>query len=141
MAKILIVEDTKDVAKALAMRMRSKGHTALLAYDASEGTAMARAEQPDLVLLDIAMPPSPKWGVVRAGGLAMADRLRKDEQTTAIPVIFLTASRDDRVRARAMDFGPIAFLEKPYNPDTLFSEVNTALASRGPKRSDNPTAA
>jgi two-component system phosphate regulon response regulator PhoB len=134
MAKILIVEDTKDVAKALAMRMRSKGHTALVAHNASEGTAMAISEHPDLVLLDIAMPPSEKWGVVRAGGLAMASRLRQDDQTTAIPVIFLTASRDDKVRAKAMDFAPAAFLEKPYNPDTLFNEVNSALAAASQNR-------
>jgi len=127
MAKILIVEDTKDVARALAMRMRSQGHTPLLAYDATEGTKMARAERPDLVLLDIAMPPGKNWGSARAGGLAVAHRLRKDDLTTHIPVIFLTASRDENVRAKAMDFAPVAFLEKPYNPDSLLAEVDNAL--------------
>jgi len=127
MAKILIVEDTRDVAKALAMRIASQGHTPLVAYDASEGSEMARTEAPDLVLLDITMPPGKNWATARAGGLAVAHRLRQDSQTTHIPVIFLTASRDENVREKAMTFGPAAFLEKPYSADALITEVDNAL--------------
>lgn len=127
MAKILIVEDTADVARALAIRVAACGHTAIVAGDAASGTAMAMAEQPDLVLLDIGMPAGEGWGMARAGGLAVADRLRKNRQTTHTPVIFLTANSDGKVRERAMDFHPAAFLEKPYSADVLMHEVANAL--------------
>lgn len=127
MAKILIVEDATDVAKALALRVTSRGHTPILAADAAAGTALAKAERPDLVLLDIAMPPDQEWGIARAGGIAVAHRLRADADTQTIPIIFLTAGGDDTIRQTALAMGPAGFFEKPYSADLLFQAVDNAL--------------
>lgn len=128
MAKILIVEDAADVAKALALRARSRGHTPILAADAATGAAMAREERPDVVLLDIAMPPGKDWGVARAGGITVAHRLRAEPDTEKIPIIFLTATGDDTIRQKAMDMRPAGYFEKPYSADQLFQAVEKAIS-------------
>ena len=119
MSRILIVEDDKDIALALGTRLRAAGFTVAHAYDAIAGVTQARREAPDLVLLDLMMPAG--------GGLKVADRLRALETTSSVPIIFLTASKDPAMRAKALAHHPHDFIEKPYDPVALLASINRAL--------------
>ena len=115
MSKILIVEDEKDLALALAIRLRSRGHETIVTHDAMMGTGMAVREAPDLVLLDIAMPAG--------GGLKVAEWLRANPHTAALPIIFITASKQPETRSAALAFSPAAFFEKPFDSGLLLETI------------------
>ncbi len=83
MARVLVVEDNVSNMKLATFLLESVGHTVLAATDAEAGIATARAEQPDLVLMDIQLPGM--------DGLHATALLKADEDTRAIPVIALTA--------------------------------------------------
>jgi len=120
MNKILIIEDDKDIALALGMRLRAAGYTVANAYDGLTGVSSAATDAPDLIILDLMMPA--------AGGVQVAEGLRALDTTATVPIIFMSASRDPELRSQAMAVGPHAFLEKPYDPAVLLECVREALA-------------
>jgi DNA-binding response OmpR family regulator len=125
MKKILIVEDDQDVAKALAVRLKSAGYEVTVAPDAMTGVAAARKIQPDLALLDISLPAG--------NGFTVAEKIR-ELLVTATPIIFLTASKKPGLRQVAQNLGA-AFFEKPYDADELLAAIRYAfgeLPSRAP---------
>src|SRR5580693_4111511 len=83
MAKILIVEDNEMNRDMLSRRLVRRGYQIVLALDGAEGIAAARAETPDLILMDMSLPVVDGWEATR--------RLKADVGTRAIPVIGLTA--------------------------------------------------
>ena len=93
--RILIVEDDRFLRRACQARLQQQGYTILTAGDGEEGLRVARAETPDLILLDILMP--------KLNGIEVLRILREEEGTRAIPVLILSnSSRDgdiDRIRA------------------------------------------
>lgn len=120
MAKILIVEDDKKIATALAVRLKAEGFQVEFAMDAIMGVASARRLEPDLIILDISMPAG--------DGFTVAERLRGLTQTMLTPFIFLTASKQPGLRQRAMEAGAADFFEKPYEPEALMSAIKNTLA-------------
>ncbi len=121
MAKILIVEDDRKIATALAVRLKAEGFEVEIAMDAAMGITFARRTQPDLIILDISMPAG--------DGFIVAERLRTIVQTMSIPFIFLTASKQPGLRERAQDVGAVDFLEKPYDAAKLVATVKKALSA------------
>jgi two-component system cell cycle response regulator DivK len=105
MAKILIVEDNAANLKLAVFLLESAGHTVLSATDAEGGLALARREQPDLILMDIQLPGM--------DGLQATALLRRDAATHTIPVIALTAlamkGDEERLRAAGCD----GYIAKP----------------------------
>jgi two-component system cell cycle response regulator DivK len=95
--------------------LRNAGHTVLCAADAETGLALARIDQPDLILMDIQLPDM--------DGLEALGRLRLDERTAAIPVLAVTAQamRGDRERFTAAGFD--GYLAKPVDVDGLLDIV------------------
>jgi DNA-binding response OmpR family regulator len=92
----------------------------LEAADGNTGLDLARAEQPDVVLLDVMMPGLDGWRV--------AEELLEDDRTRGIPIIFLTARAEFRDRARGLDIGGVDYVTKPFNPLELASLVRDLLA-------------
>lgn len=119
MYKILIVEDEKDLALALAIRLRSRGYDTQVTHDAMMGVTMAVRERPDLVLLDIAMPAG--------GGFTVAERLRNNANTGSVPIVFITASKQPETQARALAFNPAGFFEKPFDTELLVTTIEAVL--------------
>jgi DNA-binding response OmpR family regulator len=120
--KILIVEDDRKIAMALAVRLRAAGQDVLLAHDALTGLDSAIKNQPDLLLLDIGLPAG--------SGLVVAERI----QTLVpkhTPIIFLTASRQPGLRDKTMALGAAGFLEKPFEAGELMAAIQNALAPPG----------
>ena len=83
MAKILIVEDNEMNRDMLSRRLIRRGYQIVIAVDGAEGIAVAKAENPDLVLMDMSLPVVDGWEATR--------RLKAEPSTRAIPVIGLTA--------------------------------------------------
>jgi len=120
MAKILIIEDNPANMKLASLLLRNAGHTALSAIDAETGLTMARAEQPDLILMDIQLP-----GI---DGLAATTILKKDPATAAIPIIALTAMAMKEDREKTMIAGCDAYIVKPLRYKELYDAIVTLLA-------------
>jgi DNA-binding response OmpR family regulator len=118
MKKILIVEDDQNIAKALAIRLKSAGYEVTLAPGAMTGVAVALKFQPDLALLDISLPSG--------NGFNVAEKIQ-ELVVTATPIIFLTAIKQPGLRQKARDLGAAEFFEKPYDADELLAAIRRAL--------------
>jgi CheY-like chemotaxis protein len=117
---VLVVEDNALNRKLVRDVLGHAGYRVLEAGDAERGIEMARAERPDLVLMDVQLP-----GIDGVEALA---RLRADEATAAIPVVALTAlaMKDDRERFLAAGFD--GYLEKPVSVPALPGQVQALIA-------------
>lgn len=118
--KILLVEDDENIVKALTARLKSQGYQVVPAYDAVMATAQALQHHPDVLLLDISMPGG--------NGFTVAERLRESSMTADIPIIFITASKEQGLKERAKELGAVGFLEKPFEAQELLSVIRHALA-------------
>jgi len=122
MARILVVEDNPANMKLATLLLRRAGHTVACAVDAETGLTLARADQPDLILMDIQLP-----GI---DGLAATTLLKRDPATAAIPVIALTAMamKEDRDKTRAA--GCDAYIAKPLRYKELYAIIDELMAGR-----------
>jgi DNA-binding response OmpR family regulator len=118
MKRILIIEDDRKIAMALAQRLRSSGYEASMAFDALSGVSTAVKLKPDLVLLDISMPAG--------DGFSVAERIQSLVPTYT-PIIFLTASKRSEFREKAIELGATAFFEKPYDAKALLSAISKTI--------------
>ena len=125
MAKILVIEDNPANMKLAELLLLNVGHTVLSATDAEIGLTMARAGQPDLILMDIQLPGM--------DGLAATALLKQDPATAAIPVIALTtmAMKSDQEKTRVA--GCDAYIAKPLRYQELYAAIDTLLAERKTK--------
>jgi CheY-like chemotaxis protein len=117
---IVFCEDTPRIRKLIELAMRPTGHRVLLAGDGEAGLALIRAEHPELVVTDLAMPI--------LDGTELFDSMRADPALTRIPVLFLTASTQRNLIAAAKERAPHALLAKPFSPADLRRAVDAALA-------------
>jgi DNA-binding response OmpR family regulator len=93
------------------VNLEAENMTVLEAADGDKGLELARAEHPDVILLDVMMPGRSGWEV--------AEELLMDEATSGIPIIFLTARAEVRDRAKGIDLGGVDYVTKPFNPVEL----------------------
>ncbi len=117
--KILIVDDERDIVKALMIRLQGAGYEVVTAFDGAQGVFMAHKEKPDLILLDIRMPAG--------DGFSVAQRLKRSIHTFTIPVIFLTGSPEETAEEKAMALGARFYVKKPYDPEELLDAIKRAL--------------
>lgn len=122
MTRVLYVEDNEDNVYMLKSRLTRRGYTVLVAGDGGEGVAMARSEQPDLVLMDLSLPVLDGWEATR--------RIKAAEATRHIPVIALTAHAMAGDRERALEAGCDDFDTKPVELERLLAKIR-ALAPGG----------
>jgi two-component system cell cycle response regulator DivK len=125
MARILIIEDNATNMKFATLLLRSAGHTVLGAVDAETGLALARADLPDLILMDIQLPGM--------DGLAATALLKQDPATAAIPIIALTAMamKEDKEKTRVA--GCNAYIAKPLRYQELYAAIDILLAKGQPQ--------
>ena len=117
--KILIVDDERDIVKALMIRLQGAGYEVVTAFDGAQGIFVAHKEKPDLILLDIRMPAG--------NGFSVAEKLKHSVNTLSIPVIFLTGSPERNAEERAMTLGARFYIKKPYDPEELLDAIKRAL--------------
>lgn len=116
--KVLIVDDEAD-NRDLVDQILSEKFEVVTAADGEEGLRMARAELPDLILLDITMP--------KLDGISVCETLRTNEATKHIPIIMLTASSDVDHRIQSFMTGADDFVPKPFRPKELVARVQSKI--------------
>jgi DNA-binding response OmpR family regulator len=119
MTRVLVIDDEAPIRLLCRVNLEAEDMTVLEAADGPSGLALARAELPDIVLLDVMMPGLDGWGV--------AEQLLGDDETSRIPIIFLTARAEFRDRARGLDIGGVDYITKPFNPVELAPLVRGLL--------------
>ena len=122
MPRILIVEDNELSRDMLSRRLEKRGYEVATASDGEEGVAKARTDEPDLILMDLALPVLDGWEATR--------RIKGEGRTAGIPVIGLSAHAmaDDEARARTV--GCDDFDTKPVELPRLLSKIEALLARR-----------
>jgi len=118
--KVLVIDDEAPIRLLCRVNLEAEQMRVLEAADGVTGLELARAERPDVVLLDVMMPGLDGWSV--------AEQLLEDERTREIPIIFLTARAEFRDRARGLDIGGVDYVTKPFNPLDLASLVRELLS-------------
>lgn len=109
---ILLVEDEERILNFLRTKLRAVGYRVLTATNGLEALESVRAEEPDLIVLDVVMP--------KMDGFEMLTQLRR---FSAVPVIILSAKGADEDKIKGLSLGADDYLPKPFNPDELVARV------------------
>ncbi len=117
--KILVVDDEKDIVEMLKYNLEKEGYSVISALNGIRALEQARENKPDLILLDIMMPEMDGWEVCK--------QLMKDERTSTIPVIFLTAKGSEVDEVVGLELGADDYIIKPISIRKLIARVKTAL--------------
>ncbi len=120
MTRVLVIDDEAPIRLLCRVNLEAEKMEVLEAADGPSGLELARAEKPDVILLDVMMPGLDGWRV--------AEELTDDASTAEIPIIFLTARAEFRDRARGLDIGGVDYVTKPFNPLELAPLVEDVLA-------------
>ena len=123
MATILIVEDNEMNRDMLSRRLQRRGYAVLIAEDGERGVAVAAAERPDLILMDMSLPVLDGWEATR--------RLKADPATRPIPVIALTAHAMSTDREKVFEAGCDDYDTKPVELPRLLEKMERLLAATG----------
>jgi two-component system cell cycle response regulator DivK len=119
MPRILLVEDNEMNRDMLSRRLERRGFNVSIALDGAEGLQRARAETPDLILMDMSLPVVDGWEATR--------QLKADEATRRIPIIALTAHAMANDEQRARESGCDDFDTKPIDLPRLLTKIETLL--------------
>lgn len=119
MPRILLVEDNEINQDMLSRRLQRKGYDVLIAVDGGQGVEMARAVLPDLILMDMSLPVLDGWEATR--------QLKAGSDTSAIPVIALTAHAMSGDREKALDAGCDEYDTKPIDLSRLLAKIEALL--------------
>jgi two-component system cell cycle response regulator DivK len=122
MSKILYIEDTENNRILVKRRLEKIGYQVLMAENAGEGLARARAEMPDLILMDMGIPDIDGWSATR--------QLKADPELRGIPVIAVTAHAMQGDREKALHAGCDEYETKPFDFTRLIEKIQVLLASR-----------
>lgn len=122
MATILVVDDEPTIRLLVRAALEETGHRLLEAADGSTALDLARAERPDLIILDIVLP--------RLSGLEVCRRLKGDPATAATPVFLLTGFVQQAERQAAEEIGAEGFIAKPFSPAALVQQIKDTLRRR-----------
>ena len=117
--RVLVIDDEAPIRLLCRVNLEAEKMVVLEAADGPSGLETARAETPDVLLLDVMMPGLDGWRV--------AEELLDDERTSGIPIVFLTARAELRDRARGIDLGGVDYVTKPFNPVELAPLVRDLL--------------
>uniref|UniRef100_A0A832M3T5 Response regulator n=1 Tax=Oscillatoriales cyanobacterium SpSt-402 TaxID=2282168 RepID=A0A832M3T5_9CYAN len=124
MARILLVEDNEMNRDMLSRRLERKGFQILIAVDGVQGVALASAELPDLILMDMSLPELDGWEATR--------QLKTKPDTQPIPIIALTAHAMAGDREKCLDAGCDDYDTKPIEFPRLLSKIQSLLGSELP---------
>ena len=123
MPKILLVEDNEMNRDMLSRRLIRRGYEVAIALDGEQGLAMARAESPSLILMDMSLPGIDGWEATR--------RLKAAPETQKIPIIALTAHAMSGDREKAQAAGCDDFDTKPVDLTRLLEKIEALLGRAG----------
>jgi two-component system phosphate regulon response regulator PhoB len=119
--KVLVVDDEPDAVELIEFNLKSNGYEVVTAADGEEALAKARAVLPALIILDIMLP--------EVDGMEVCKILRRDQRTSAIPIIMLTAKAAEIDRVLGLELGADDYVTKPFSPRELVLRVKRLLRS------------
>jgi DNA-binding response OmpR family regulator len=122
MTKILIAEDERDIRDLITFTLRFAGYEVIAASNGEEAVTLALQEIPDLIISDVRMP--------RMNGYEACEKIKAEEKTKHIPVIFLSAKGQETEIQTGMNVGADEYLLKPFAPDQLTSRIQAVLAQQ-----------
>jgi len=125
-ATVLVVDDNPDLRHYVSGILQQAGYQVILACDGAEGTQMALAHLPNVIVTDLMMP--------QVSGLEMIQQIRQQEKIKGIPIILLTAKADEETRIDGVEKGADAYLSKPFNDRELLAEVRNLVALKENER-------
>jgi two-component system phosphate regulon response regulator PhoB len=128
--RVLIVDDEAPIREMIAVALEMAGYDCFEAQNAQQAHAAILDHKPDMVLLDWMMP-----GV---SGIDFARRLRKDEVTSDIPIIMLTAKAEEDNKIQGLEVGVDDYITKPFSPRELVARLKTVLRRTTPKGIEEP---
>jgi DNA-binding response OmpR family regulator len=118
--RVLVVDDEAPIRLLCRVNLEAEQMDVLEAADGLSGLESARRERPDVILLDVMMPGLDGWRV--------AEELLEDPDTSAIPIVFLTARAELRDQARGLDLGGLDYVTKPFNPVELAQTIRDVIS-------------
>jgi DNA-binding response OmpR family regulator len=122
--KVLVVDDDLNIQRVLVFTLKQEGFEVLVASDGQTGVEMAADAQPDLILMDVAMP--------RLDGYAATQQIRSAELGgKRVPIIMLTAEADVGERVKGLRAGADDDIVKPFHPLELMARIKALLARGG----------
>ena len=124
--KILVVDDEIYIVHILDFSLGMEGYQVLTALDGEQALEKARAEHPDLIVLDIMMP--------KLDGYETCKMLKADEQTRSIPVILLSAKGRNVDQKIGFEVGADDYITKPFSPRKLVERINAVLGQGSPRQ-------
>lgn len=118
---ILVVDDEPDLVELIGYNLEQQGHSVVRAANGSEAIKLAKARQPDLIVLDVMMP--------EINGIEVARRLRSQTETASIPIIMLTAKSEEANELEGLGAGADDYITKPFSMQVLLARIE-ALSRR-----------
>jgi len=125
--RVLIVEDDASITLGLRINLETEGYEVLAAEDGEKGLAMARADHPDLVILDVMLP--------KLNGFQVLQTIRREGMS--MPIIVLSARTGEMDKVTGLELGAEDYVAKPFSLAELLARVRAALR-RGPRAVDRP---
>jgi len=119
MPKILLIEDNEQNRDALARRLQRRGYDVIMAVDGQQGIAMAQAELPDLILMDLNLPDVDGWEATQI--------IKKTPETQVIPIMAMTAHAIAGDQERALQAGCDDYHSKPVEFTRLLEQIEALL--------------
>ena len=120
MARILIVDDSPSQLMGMKRIVEKLGHEALTAEDGAAGVEAAKAQKPDLILMDVVMPNLNGFQATRA--------ISKEATTAHIPIVLVTTKDQETDKVWGMRQGAKAYITKPFTENQLVEVINQLLA-------------
>jgi DNA-binding response OmpR family regulator len=117
--KILVVDDEPDALELIGFNLKSAGYDVITAEDGNAALRKARAQRPALILLDLMIP--------EVDGLEVCKILRRDAETSGIPIIMVTAKAAEVDRVLGLELGANDYITKPFSPRELVLRVKNLL--------------
>ncbi len=126
MARLLVVDDDKQIVRLIRSYLEQANYQVLTAYDGETALHTIRREKPDLVVLDLMLPDRDGWDITRL--------VRSDQTLAGLPIIMLTARVEDTDKIIGLELGADDYITKPFNPREVVARVRAVLrrAAGGP---------
>ncbi|MBI4367990.1 MAG: response regulator [Candidatus Omnitrophica bacterium] len=116
---ILVVEDEKNIVELVKYNLEQEGYRVLTASKGDIGLDLARKQKPALILLDLMLP--------EIDGIEICKILKQDDQTSAIPIVMLTAKSQEADKVLGLELGADDYITKPFSPRELVARVKAVL--------------
>ena len=128
--RILLVDDEPSIVKMVGKRLEVEGFEVLIATDGQDGLDKARAESPDLIVLDLMLP--------KLNGYEICTMLKQDSRYQKIPIVLFTAKAQEKDEKIGMECGANAYVRKPFRAQELLEKIRGLLPGAPTQPKETP---